>query len=75
MTDNEPPEVPAVRNKDGNLIISCPWCGQRHTHGGGGSLAVGSGDGHRCSHCVVDVPGRGAGYIIREVQPTTTEEQ
>ncbi len=62
-----PPVVPAVRNRDGNLTIECPYCGLRHTHGGGGSWERGAGDGHRHPHCVIKTPGKDAGYIIHEV--------
>lgn len=65
LIDNEPPIVPAVRNPSGHLTITCPYCGKRHTHGAFESL--GSGDGHRYSHCMFRVPGADAGYIIREV--------
>lgn len=65
---NEPPIVDAVRNREGNLTISCPYCSRTHTHGGGGSLELGAGDGHRVSHCTLEGPGRDAGYVVREIQ-------
>jgi hypothetical protein len=43
-------------------LLSCPHCGEQHTHGAGerGNL-----DGHRTSHCTRDNPG----YIIVKVNP------
>lgn len=57
-SDQYPPEawprVPtyAKRDTDGvwNLFVLCPFCGDRHEHGGGDDEAPGL--GHRLSHCV-----------------------
>ena len=47
------------------LYITCPYCGERHQHGGG-SMAEDPREnaGHRLSHCVRSVAGD-RGYILR----------
>jgi len=42
------------------LRITCPFCGEKHHHGGG--KKKGQGDGYRCSHC----PGIENTYYIIE---------
>lgn len=41
----EPPIVIGIENKDGDMVITCPYCGKRHIHG--------KGEGHRVAHCLV----------------------
>lgn len=52
------PEVPAHLGADGGIVLlSCPFCGQRHRH---------RGFGHRLAHC--DEPS-GRGYVLLDVGP------
>ncbi len=50
------PEVPAYAAADGGTMLLCPFCGQKHRHGG---------FGHRLAHCA-DPQGRG--YVLVEVE-------
>jgi len=50
------PEVPAYAAADGGTALLCPFCGQKHRHGG---------FGHRLAHCA-DPQGRG--YVLVEVE-------
>lgn len=47
------------------LYVACPYCGERHQHGGGSIVEdPRENAGHRLSHCVRQRPGD-RGYIIR----------
>ena len=46
------PEVPAYSEPGGGTALLCPYCGQRHHHGG---------FGHRLTHCADP---RGRGYVL-----------
>lgn len=46
------PEVPAYAVADGSTTLVCPFCDQRHHHGG---------FGHRLAHCADP---RGRGYVL-----------
>ena len=50
------PEVPAYPDPSGGTALLCPFCGQKHRHGG---------FGHRLAHCADP---RGRGYVLVEVE-------
>lgn len=52
---------------DNQLTFMCPFCGQRHWHGGGKSGEPGAGDGHRVAHCLWRRQDNDKGYFLREV--------
>ena len=59
------PVVPAARiGRRGrqHLAVECPFCGETHYHGAGGSF--GAGNGPRRSHCQHDA--RRGDYVLRE---------
>lgn len=58
------PPVVDARRKGTLLIITCPYCGKQHIHGGCGDK-FGEGDGHRVAHC--QTLGNDDGYILKEV--------
>jgi hypothetical protein len=59
--DTEPPIISA-RRIDGQLVITCPWCGKKHHHGAGTN--IGDGDGHRVAH---STDNKNPGYVLCEV--------
>lgn len=65
-------EIHQWRNKQIDIVVLCPYCGKKHSHGGGYDISRVIGMfGHRSSHCVTRKPGimqeqYDAGYEIAE---------
>jgi hypothetical protein len=53
------------------VVLDCPYCHQRHTHGAG---ADGTTDGHRGAHCSDGLARRDPGYVIVKADPDTARE-
>jgi len=64
MLHETTPPIPtyAERHPDGvwDLFVTCPFCNDRHQHGGGSGTTPGL--GHRRSHCIRD--DRRATYLL-----------
>jgi hypothetical protein len=67
IEDGEAPDAPAIRDGRGHWkILSCPYCGQSHLHGGADEPGN-SGLGHRAAHCGGNYSKiNEAGYILVE---------